>query len=171
MSKLKLGVTTDSDLIELSNVLGFPLKIVSSDETPKLNPKEITNLIVNVDPSYSGKNGTHWVCLHIDRDDKSRPSSDPRSSDKLLTYFDPFGMVPQPYVNDFIQKAKKDLNIKAVMIDNMSQDLKADSCGYWCCFFLSKIQDGSVGEFVSKLSLNPKQNEKMLNSFYQRLLN
>jgi hypothetical protein len=159
MSKLKLGVTTDSDLIELSNVLGFPLKIVSSDETPKLNPKEITNLIVNVDPSYSGKNGTHWVCLHIDRDEK------------LLTYFDPFGMVPQPYVNDFIQKAKKDLNVKAVMIDNMSQDLKADSCGYWCCFFLSKIQDGSVGEFVSKLSLNPKQNEKMLNSFYQRLIN
>ncbi len=154
-STIKLGVTTDNDLMELSNVLGFPLKIVSSDETAKLNPKDVKNLIINVDPSYSGKNGTHWVCLNIK---------------ESLVYFDPFGMPPQPEVMEFIQKAKKDLKIKAIMIDNMSQDLKADSCGYWCCFFLSMINNGSVGEFVSKLSVNQKKNEEMLKKFYQRLL-
>ena len=61
--------------------------------------------------------GTHWVCYYNNY------------------YFDPFGMPPPLEVKKYINNIKYN--------DIQYQNIKSVLCGYYCLYFLKRLNDGN----------------------------
>lgn len=144
-----LRTTSNRDLINISQAIGLQpdLEICSIDTIPDLDRD--CNVIVNADIEKG--NGTHWIALVNN------------SKRKYMIVFDPFGM---PLDHRIISAGKKSGKI-LVSVDTQTQDIEADSCGWWCIWFLSMIQSGySLGEILSLCSSETEENEQYLEDYF-----
>ena len=104
--------------LKIKNFRGIFLR----DNLPKkeyLSRKECG--ILNLDSSFSGKNGTHWVSWHKNNDKKY--------------YFDSFGVRPpkelKQYLGDPIYYNTEQIQKNGYVI-----------CGHLCLYVLKKLSDG-----------------------------
>ena len=87
--------------------------------------------------------GTHWICYYNNY------------------YFDPFGMSPLLEVKKYIKDIKYN--------DIQYQDTKSLLCGYYCLYFLKRLNDGYKIYDILYKNLDYKntiKNESMLRHFF-----
>ena len=97
--------------------------------------------IINLDDHIGP--GTHWTCYYDNY------------------YFDPFGLSPPKEVLAYIS------NIKYNTIQY--QDKTSVLCGYFCLFFIKKLQQGnSVYDILYKIlkPYKPIENENIIKSYF-----
>jgi hypothetical protein len=99
--------------LNMDNFIGCHFK----DICPKLKKNEC--LILNLDDSTGP--GTHWCSCFLDGD--------------ILIYFDSYGFPPPKRIKRQYKKIRYS--------DQQLQDDKATSCGWWCCYMLYKLSNGS----------------------------
>jgi hypothetical protein len=149
---------TNFDIDDLSEHYGFPLsQIVMKDELKTISPKN-GNYIVDLESSTQG-DGTHWLCVVV--------------RGKKCFYFDQFGVLPPTEVIDFCRRIPKShLAYSTFEIQN----IKADTCGWFCCALLIYIHENpskdlyvSCSEYMSRYSHNTTKNNAILKSFFRGL--
>ena len=97
--------------------------------------------IINLDDTIGS--GTHWACYYNNY------------------YFDPFGMPPPLEVVRYIKGIQYN--------DIQYQDTKSVLCGYYCLYFLKRLNDGYkiynilCKDFDYK---SPMKNESMIKQFF-----
>ena len=149
MTKL-LTTTSSDDLEALAKQMSLQyFKIYSTDLLPTRFPAH-TNAIINVDRAEG--DGTHWVAVHSS------------VKQKQTIYFDPFGMLPDPVVLQWMKKGKR----VTIGITTQLQHADASSCGYWCLYFLQQLEQGVLpAEILSKFSADDQEkNEKTLANLF-----
>jgi len=145
----KLGITSELDLKKLAKFLKIPkFKVFPIDQLPPRLPQSI-NTIINSDHASGG--GTHWTCLY------TGPNY------KYTIYVDPFGIPPDQRTIDWAKTGRKQL----VALTNDFQYIDAESCGYWCLWFLFQLNLGKpLEQITSQCKQDPKKNEQMLEEFF-----
>lgn len=101
--------------------------------------------IVNLDSSYTKRNGTHWTVFFY--------------SPKLSLYFDPFGFGPPKEIEKLLNKSS------GWYYSNIQiQDISESSCGYYCIAFIhEKVKNkNSYITFLNKFVNNRIDNERDL---------
>ena len=94
--------------------------IYSRDRLPNKIKKECG--IINLDDMQGP--GTHWVCY--------------RNIDKLIEYFDPFGLIMPSEALKYFNTSGKQIVYSIDEIQNRNTVL----CGYWCLYYLLERQNG-----------------------------
>ena len=87
--------------------------------------------------------GTQWVCYYNNY------------------YFDPFGMPPPVEVVRYIKGIQYN--------DIQDQDTKSVLCGYYCLYFLKRLNEGyTIYDILYKYLdfKNPMKNENMIKQFF-----
>lgn len=149
MSKKLLQVTSEGDLKQIG-IKDLKLRyfdVFALDEIPKkLRANQCG--IINSGKRDSDGQIRHWTCFYNN------------SKLKYVLYFDPFGLSPDERIKHMLHSSGK----KVMVNTTQFQDLRAESCGYWCLHFLKEVQSGkSMVDVLSTLSgSNQKQNEKKL---------
>lgn len=111
------GLLSNIDLVYLSRRLGIRLnEVVFKDGIDSANGLRDGAYIINLDATES--EGTHWVCFY--------------KKSNIIIYFDSFGE------NCFEELKLIAENYKYKIIESMYQlqNLKDDSCGWYCLAFL-----------------------------------
>ena len=111
--------------------------------------------IVNMQSSTQG-NGTHWVGLFLYK--------------TQTFYFDSFGASPPDEIMKFVKK-RKDCHL---FFNNwIIQDLKSESCGWFCIAFLKYLYQNLqsdlkvvYNDFVNNFADDTKLNDDILKSFF-----
>lgn len=151
--RMKLGETSSLNLTELCIQIGLPLKGIFLRDT--LPHEKVTGFyIVNMDTITSKKKerGTHWVAFFSNR--------------THCVYMDPFGVAPPTGLWAYMEKHWGG-GTRAFFNQWQIQDLKADSCGYWCIWFGSAMNGKSSLEhafnhWLDQFEHNTKANEDAL---------
>ena len=110
------------DLMEWVKKLGIKYLrgIYSRDRLPSKIKKECG--IINLDDIQGP--GTHWVCY--------------RNIDKVIEYFDPFGLIMPSEALKYFNTSGKHIVYSIDEIQNRNTVL----CGYWCLYYLLERQNG-----------------------------
>ena len=109
-------------------------------------------VIMNLEPSFM--NGSHWVsCIE-------QPM-------KTLNYFDSFGM---PYFQEYADRASK-LGFKVIYNNQQIQNIKTSTCGYFCLYFLNKMNKGtSYYDLLKPFSLtDTMKNERLIEKYFKNI--
>ena len=112
--------------------------------------------IVNMQSSTAGS-GTHWVSLFVYKDNSY--------------YFDSFGATPPVELINFVKKRK---GCHLLYNNFIIQDLKSESCGWYCLAFLLCMFENRTrqnfkdvyNEFVNKFAEDTTKNDDILKSFF-----
>ena len=143
----KLNTTTNNQIVSLCIKLNIKLiKICMKDELKA--PLQQGNYIINL--QNHDQPGTHWVSF--------------RKYKNYVFYNDSFGVVPPQNEYDIF---KNEGNL-VYYNTHQHQDLNANSCGYWCIYFLYAMEHnkGSMLQrfksFNKLFSNDTKNNEKIL---------
>ena len=118
--------------------------IYSRDRLPSKIKKECG--IINLD-DIKGP-GTHWVCY--------------RNIDKVLEYFDPFGLIMPSEALKYFNTSGKKIVYSIDEIQNRNTVL----CGYWCLYYLLERQNGKN---ISDIIHNPhfdKDNSDFIKAYF-----
>lgn len=141
-----MNTLSQHDIYEILDAMNLRIGgIFQRDELPTLKPK--TFYIINLDPTYSPKHGTHWTALYYS------------GKDLKSLYFDSFGEVCPVEV---YEKADP-----VYYTEKQIQDLESSSCGYFCIAFvkfLSGFQDKekAYNKLINIFSSDVKKNEDIL---------
>ena len=110
--------------------------------------------IINMQNNRDG-HGTHWVALFIDK--QMHP-----------WYFDSFGFICPQEVIAFCKRTRNKIGYSNKEI----QDIKSQSCGYYCIAFIQamskqmsyyeKSPEMRFNEFLNHFNFDPKKNELIL---------
>jgi hypothetical protein len=132
----KNGITD----IKIKQILGNNLKgIYMKDELP--NKLKTGWHIVNLDDSTDPRNGTHWCCFKILRNE--------------MFYYDPIGIIPPIEV---LEKCKS-----CYYNNKQIQDRDSTACGWFCiAIILFDKKFKNINKFLNYFSDNPKENDKRL---------
>lgn len=145
---MALGLNTSSDveLKALADDLKLkPFYIFAIDKFPR--KIKTGYYIINSNTFASG--GSHWIALYCNKD-KSE-------------IFDPFGMPIDPRILRFAKQNER----QGVHNTNQIQDIKSQSCGYWCLHFLHCKKEGmSMFDYLAQFSKDYKENENLLEEFW-----
>ena len=107
--------------------------------------------VVNLDPSTSGKGGTHWIAVS---------TLDP----EFAIVFDPFGVEELPF--DVLEWCKKYRRVVYVNTNSV-QDLTTESCGYFSLFVLDGLLKGKrFTDVLASFSPDRMKNESLLKSYF-----
>lgn len=136
-----------NDLKQLAKDLGIKIKIVARDSLPK---KLSGNYVINLDRS-DGK-GTHWTCMKI--------------IGRQAFYFDSYGIAPPQEIVERVRENKK----KGIYITNEIQCLESHACGWYAISFLKRMETESIHEILVDFSDDCKENEKVLQKWFQTCL-
>ena len=93
--------------------------VLSRDEKDKHKHK-LAIFIYNLEPSYLS--GSRWVATYV--------------KNKMINYFDSFGMPP---FQEIVDHAKKQ-NLGLLHQSDQLQNINTTTCGYFCLYFLSEIK-------------------------------
>ena len=111
------------DLINWCSYLNIPIKdVLMRDETVPHNHKQAL-FIYNLEPSYMS--GSHWVATYV--------------KDKVINYFDSFGMPPFQGIVDHAKKK----NLTLLHQINQIQNINTTTCGYFCLYYLNEMNKGN----------------------------
>ena len=95
---------------------------MSRDEKDKHKHKSAI-FIYNLEPSYMS--GSHWEATYV--------------KNKMINYFDSFGMPP---FQEIVDHAKKQ-NLGLLHQSDQLQNINTTTCGYFCLYFLNEINKGN----------------------------
>jgi len=144
---------SNHDLVEWCKYLRIPINdVLSRDQTVPLNHKQAL-FIYNLEPSYMS--GSHWVTTYV--------------RDKVVNYFDSFGMLP---FQEMVDHPKK-LNLTLLHHNNQIQNLLTTICGYFCLSFLNEMDKGKSYLDVLKVFdiHNTMKNERFIERHIKILCN
>lgn len=152
----KFHPLSDIELVKYGKKLKLnnSFNVYAIDEIPnKIKPNEMG--IINYKSRLQG--GTHWVAYY--NSDKNED----------VIYIDSFGTPPPAIIEKFLNTSYKDIQYNMAEI----QDSKSIMCGYYCLYFLDKLQDGfELSEIISQFNiLNRASNEKLIRLFAKNLMN
>lgn len=139
------------DIEELSKRLN--IKIVGCFLKNELPEKcKNGNYIINMDSSYSGKNGTHWTLLMC--------------RESICLYFDSFGIPPPKEVLTFIRQKYK----QHYWNNEIIQNIKSQLCGYFCLALIKYVKNSkdmlmSSQNFINMFDDNTKLNDNILKKY------
>jgi len=141
-----LGVTTNENLQDIA----VKLKIGIVNIIPKeyINNKD-GQYIINMDKKTGS--GTHWVAYIKKKD--------------IIYYFDSFGIPP------LIEILK--LNHTKIYYNEYNiQDIKDNSCGYYCLYFLywMKKYKNDYKKMLSLFVNNTTNNKEIINRFFNKYI-
>ena len=111
------------DLLEWAQYLKIPLKNVLSRDQKVPHNHQLGLFIYNLEPSYMS--GSHWVATYV--------------RDKVINYFDSFGMPPFQEMVDYA----KGKNLTLLHQNSQIQNLLSSTCGYFCLYFLNEMHRGN----------------------------
>lgn len=130
--------------------------VISKDLLLKIKPK-LGCYIINLQNSDDG-DGTHWCCFII--------------FENIVTYFDPFGIIPPTNVISFARRYKK--QIKIIYSQDKIQDLNSIYCGWFNLYFLYYMMTRKCNRKGILLnrhnSIYNLQNEKQNDSTIKQLI-
>ena len=154
--KLKLGETTNIQLIKIAKHLGFNVLVISKSQSNLINPKN-KYYIINLE--NSNQSGSHWVCLIL--------------NNKNAYYIDSFGIFPPEEVENRLNK----LNYTIYYNDTDYQNLNSSSCGLFCLGAIQflKLNKYSMikfnNEFIKMFNYsNTKQNDKIIKNYLEKYI-
>lgn len=164
---------SDSQLMQLSKKMNFPLEgVFFKDELPrklKYNTGYIINLENSIDEEGNENEGSHWTCLQINK----YPGGEIEP-----IFFDPYGAPP----SENIKKCVRDTCGKYLAYNKKDiQSLMNNACGWFCCAFLHFVNTferrsrdlyQDVDTFLELFddlneSIDWKKNEYILKMFFQ----
>lgn len=134
----------------MAKILGLPNFVVHSmgEWGNKLKPH--VNGICNTDDI--GGPGIHWIGYH----------NDPNS--RYVYYWDSFGAPINPRLKKYLNTSGKQI----IAVNSHTQNLKAESCGQWCLYFLHTMEYGDIFDLLSKINvLDQDENERNLELFFK----
>ena len=139
------------DLIKWCKYLNIPIKdVLSRDENVPHNHRQAL-FIYNLEPSYMS--GSHWVATYV--------------KDKVLNYFDSFGLPP---FQEMVNHARKK-NLTLLHQNNQIQNLLTTTCGYFCLYFLNEMNKGkSYFDLLEVFDIyDTTNNEKFLEQYFKNI--
>ena len=111
------------DLLDWCRYLKIPINnVLSLDEKDKHKHKLVI-FIYNLEPSYMS--GSPWVATYV--------------KNKMIDYFDSFGMPP---FQEIVDHAKKQ-NLRLIHQSDQLQNIKTTTCSYFCLYFLNETNKGN----------------------------
>ena len=139
------------DLIKWCKYLNIPINdVLSRDENVPHNHRQAL-FIYNLEPSYMS--GSHWVANYV--------------KDKVLNYFDSFGLPP---FQEMVNHARKK-NLTLLHQNNQIQNLLTTTCGYFCLYFLNEMNKGiSYFNLLKVFDIHDTiKNEKFLERYFKNI--
>jgi len=144
---------TNFELIKLAKRRIIKLEnVIMKDELKNMKRKSKLNIIINLQSSKVG-NGTHWVCLIIEKNN--------------AMYFDSFGAIPPIEVIKYCKGLKLGYNSYIV------QDMNSTECGNYCLAFLEYNQNSkeslfkAANSFVNMFEHDTTLNDDILDDYMQ----
>jgi hypothetical protein len=153
--KLDTKSTTNEELDQIANKLGFTVTFLMRDETEKISGDGF--YVINLD--RSGNRGTHWTALII--------------NNKKAYYIDSFGVIPPEEIYNYLLD-------KYTVYYNSSQyqDNNSSACGLFVLLAMYFMKNNKYSmkkyniHFVKLFNYqNLKTNDKIVKSKLQSLLN
>ncbi len=142
-------------LIKIAKALNLDLSaIIMKDHLKDEQPRGC--YIINL--QSSNNEGTHWVCLCINK--------------KQAFYFDSFAGEPLPEVIDYCKANKLSLCMNNFIIQN----LDSSACGYYCLGIILYLHQNNTkflndcNDFINIFDDNTKDNEKLLKQYIKDAL-
>ena len=155
-----LGITTDKFLIDECQRLGIKLNKIDNKDNFKNIKCLDGGYIFNLQNDQEG-GGTHWTCAFV-------------KNNKFI-YFDSFAGQPPVDIIKFAKNNKKKIYYNL----NIIQNLKTDSCGYYCLHFLYFMtKHNTYCKCLRKLMIlftslydknNTQYNQYILENYYNEL--
>jgi hypothetical protein len=147
------------DLEELLEHYGFPLNsVIMKDEMKSLKPPKNGNYIINLQSSSQG-NGTLWMAILV------------RGKDRF--YCDSFGVLPPQEVISFCKRIPKS---HLGYNDFGYQNIKAETCGFFACGLLIRIQNrpnidlyDACRDYIKIFSYDTTKNNGILKAYFRKL--
>lgn len=147
-------VLSNFDLVELCKRIGVKINgIYLKDQLPTKAKKG--NYIINLDSSYTGKRGTHWVGLICGKKD-------------TVVYFDPFGVPPAEEIKKFIKTSYQ----RHYWNNEIIQDIESDLCGYYVIAHFNYIKNSnkdileSTQNYIDIFLEDTEKNDKILRDYF-----
>jgi hypothetical protein len=147
------------DLEGLSEHYGFPLtQVLMKDELKSLKHSKNGNYIINLQSSNQG-NGSHWMNLLV--------------RDKKCFYCDSYGVLPPQEIITFAKRIPKS---RLGYNDFAFQDIKAETCGFFCVGLLIHIHNNpnmdlydACGDYIKMFAYDTKKNNAVLKAYFKKL--
>ena len=96
--------------------------------------------------------GSHWVANYV--------------KDKVINYFDSFGMPP---FQEMVDHAKKK-NLTLLHQNNQIQNLMSSTCGYFCLYFLNEMHQGhDYFDLLQVFGADTDKNELFIEKYFKAL--
>lgn len=111
------------------------------------------SMMINTD--VKSGSGIHWVCIYD-------------SPESPIEYFDPFGLVPPPEVDAYMQLANKEM----LYNNSQLQNIRSELCGWYCMYYIMERSNGrSSYDVMMDFSTKPSdKNEELVDKFGQRII-
>ena len=139
------------DLLEWAQYLKIPLKNVLSRDGKVPHNHQLGLFIYNLEPAYMS--GSHWVATYV--------------RDKVINYFDSFGMPPFQEMVDHAEKK----NLTLLHQNSQIQNLLSSTCGYFCLYFLNEMHRGNdYFDLLQVFDVDTAKNEKFIQQYFEALL-
>jgi hypothetical protein len=153
------SMLSNFDLEELSEHFGFPLsQVLMKDEMKSLKSSKNGNYIINLQASNQG-NGSNWMALAV------------RSKDCF--YCDSFGVLPPQEIITFCKRIPKS---HLGYNDFAFQNIKAETCGWYCVGLLIHIQNhpnmdlyDACRDYIKIFSYDTTKNNAILKAYFRKL--
>ena len=124
------GITSSSQLIELSKELNINLKFIGlTKDLQAMNPITNGSYIINIGDG----SGTHWTCLYIKNQEGF--------------YYDSYAVAPE---NDLIDILNTNSKVTKIIYNNdfQFQGLEEQLCGIYCLMFLYHMTNSKKKSLV-----------------------
>lgn len=163
MYNKKEMTTTNIELEQMAKKLSIPLVgIFSKNDLPMLNNRKEGSYIINLedDTDINGNynNGTHWVCLYIEKDS--------------AVYYDSYGIIFPRQVKEFCK------GLHLIYNHKQQQFLTSEMCGYFVLLFLYFMtHNKKFGKLENRMNMfqklfdykNLKKNDEHLKNHLKRI--
>jgi len=161
-SRPHLWALSDTEINNYYKNTKLYLGTKAKDELPRcmaLAKRKRGALVVNMGDLKTG--GSHWVCIML--------------HPKKTIYFDSFGCECPKQVLDFMRHRvdAKGNPIPSYYNDRQVQNLKSESCGWFCMMMLNEcVLDGKdiLDVIPDTFTFDPVRNERSLEAFWEKAL-
>ena len=138
------------DLLEWAQYLKIPLKNVLSRDQKVPHNHQLGLFIYNLEPAYLS--GSHWVATYV--------------KDKVINYFDSFGMPP---FQEMVDHAKKK-NLTLLHQNSQIQNLMSSTCAYFCLYLLNEMHQGNdYFDLLQVFDTDTAKNERFIEKYFKAL--
>ena len=138
------------DLLEWAQYLKIPLNNVLSRGGKVPHNHQLGLFIYNLEPAYMS--GSHWVATYV--------------KDKVINYFDSFGMPP---FQEMVDHAKGK-NLTLLHQNSQIQNLMSSTCGYFCLYFLNEMHQGNdYFDLLQVFDADTDKNKLFIQKYFKAL--